>query len=113
MWREQISGACTRQWNKGEMPQLLIFDTTFKCSRDSRDKLIIGIEFFYSLGRLKPKAEMPDSTIDELFVAKISNFVVGFSLFSHVHHGYYWLDEIIRLGRLYYPNQHVITYQLI
>ena len=78
------------------MPQLLIFDT-FECTRDSRDNLTMVVEFFYSQGQLKPKAETPDSTIGELFVAKISNFVVGFSSLSHVHHGYYWLDEIIRL----------------
>ena len=56
-----------------------------------------GVEFFYSQRGLKPKAEMPVSTIGERSVAKISNFGVGFNSFSQVHYGYYWLEEIIRL----------------
>ena len=40
---------------------------------------------------------MADSMSGELFVAKTSNFVVGFSSFYLVHPGYYWLDELIRL----------------
>ena len=66
-----------------------------------------GHRAFLFPGGLKLKVEMPEFMIGEWFVDQISKFCVGFNSFSQGHHGYYWLEEIARLWRLYYPNQHV------